>query len=142
QAALSQAYRARVSAATAALHGHDVVDAARELDEAPKPLRAWEWWHLHSRLDESSAVCRPPAGSSLGLIDSPEGLRLGSITSTDLRLTDEDGRECLALPLRLFRGIVSFGPKRGGLWVVDVDEHQTLRLLDEAGKVRLSADGR
>jgi hypothetical protein len=68
QAALHQAYRACLGAASAALQNHDVADAARQLDEVPKALRGWEWRHLHSRLDESSAVYRPPDGGSLALL--------------------------------------------------------------------------
>src|SRR5262249_28987829 len=49
-----QAYRARIAAAVAALSVHDVPDAARQLREAPEELQDWEWWHLHSRLDDSS----------------------------------------------------------------------------------------
>ena len=49
QSALYQAYRARLSAAVAALQNHDVTDAARHLDAAPEALRSWEWRHLHSR---------------------------------------------------------------------------------------------
>ena len=37
--ALFQAYRARLSAAGAALQNHDVTDAARQLDAAPEDLR-------------------------------------------------------------------------------------------------------
>src|SRR5262249_3858221 len=54
--ALFQTYRARIAAAVAALSAHDVADAARQLKEAPEELRDWEWRHLHSRLDDSSAV--------------------------------------------------------------------------------------
>src|SRR5262249_14553637 len=58
-AAHFQTYRARVAAAIAALQGHDVTDARRQLDLAPEDLRVWEWQHLHGRLDESSRVIRP-----------------------------------------------------------------------------------
>ena len=51
-----QSYRARIAAAVAALSHHDVADAARQLDAAPEALRGWEWRHLHTRLDDSTAV--------------------------------------------------------------------------------------
>src|SRR5262249_17912898 len=60
--ALFQTYRARVAAAIAALATHDVADARRQLDAAPEHLRDWEWRHLHSRLDDSSAVIPLPVG--------------------------------------------------------------------------------
>src|SRR5262249_41560064 len=56
QAALYQAYRASLAAASAALENHDVADAARHLKLAPEALRGWEWRHLYSRLDDSSSV--------------------------------------------------------------------------------------
>ena len=60
--ALFQAYRARLSAATAAISAHDVTDAAHQLEAGPEDLRDWEWRHLHSRLDDSSSVIPLPAG--------------------------------------------------------------------------------
>src|SRR5262249_38467113 len=42
-----QTYRARLAAAAAALSHHDVADAARQLEAAPRELRGWEWRHLH-----------------------------------------------------------------------------------------------
>ena len=50
---------------------HDVADAARQLDAAPEDLRGWEWRHLHSRLDDSSAVIPLPAGGVGFLIGRP-----------------------------------------------------------------------
>ena len=58
--ALFQAYRARLSAATAAISAHDVADAADQLEAAPADLRDWEWRHLQSRLDDSTAVIPLP----------------------------------------------------------------------------------
>ena len=70
-----QAYRARLSAAVAALQNHDVTDAARHLDAAPEALRGWEWRHLRSRLDDSIAVIpAPPSG--IVLLPGPHGLRV------------------------------------------------------------------
>ena len=64
--ALFQAYRARLSAAVAALQNNDVTDAARHLDAAPEALRGWEWRHLRSRLDDSIAVI-----PDIALVDRP-----------------------------------------------------------------------
>jgi WD40 repeat protein len=144
-AARFQTYRARIAAAIAALQGHDVTDAARQLDLAPRDLRDWEWHHLHSRLDESVAVLQQPAGGQLSVWNTPEGLRLSWITPTDLRLTDEDGRELLSLPRRLFPAFPEKGwgfPHRGGMSVAMLDEDGTVRLLDETGKLVLIADGK
>ena len=66
-----QAYRARIAAAAAALSAHDVADAARQLDAAPEDLRDWEWGHLHSRLDDSSAVFPLPAGGPFSSAPGP-----------------------------------------------------------------------
>ena len=57
-----QAYRARLAAAAAALSGHDVADAARQLDAAPAgPCAAGNGGTCSSRLDDSSAVIPLPA---------------------------------------------------------------------------------
>jgi WD40 repeat protein/serine/threonine protein kinase len=142
EAALHQAYRARLAAASASVAGHDVADAARQLEEAPSDLRDWEWRHLHSRLDDSSAVLPTPAGSSRMLLRGPEGLRVATFTRTDLRVTDLDGRECLTLSPGPLRTIHALGQADRGLWMVDVGEDRKVRLLDEAGMVLLSVDGR
>ncbi len=140
RAALAQAYRARIAAATAALEIHDVADAARQLDEAPEELRDWEWHHLHARLDDSSAVLPAlPEGSPL-LLGGPGGLRIGSVGAPGLRLMDEDGRECLQIPTGPGRKVLAFGQTPRGAWVLDRGEDRSVRLLDESGKVRLRLD--
>src|SRR5262249_39061812 len=87
-----QTYPARLAAASAALSHHDVADAARQLEAAPEELRGWEWRHLSSRLDDSSAVFPATAGESLFLLPDPQGLRVGACTATGLRLWDPEGR--------------------------------------------------
>ena len=77
-----QAYRARIAAAEAALAVHDVADAARQLKEAPEELRDWEWRHLHSRLDDSSAVLPLPAGGEGFLLAASDRLRVGAWTGS------------------------------------------------------------
>src|SRR5262249_23598105 len=88
-----QRYRARLAAAVAALSNNDVADAARQLDDAPQALRGWEWRHLQSRLDDSSGVVRLAPGAPPFRLASPEGLRVGTFTSTGLYIRDESGRE-------------------------------------------------
>ena len=73
-----QAYRARMAAAAAALSAHDVADACAQLDAAPEDLRDWEWRHLSSRLDDSSAVIPLPAGGVGFLVGAPDRLRAGT----------------------------------------------------------------
>src|SRR5262249_54294840 len=88
-----QRFRARLAAAVAALSNNDVADAARQLDDAPKALRGWEWLHLSSRLDDSSDVVRFGPRDPAFLLSGPEGLRVGTFTSTGLCFRDESGRE-------------------------------------------------
>ena len=94
QAALFQAYRASVAAASAAVENHDVAAAADHLKEAPESLRGWEWSHLNSRLDDSSATISLPAPESGLLIAAPDQLRVGVLTSTGLRIDNvrDEGR--------------------------------------------------
>ncbi len=140
--ALAQTYRARLAAAVAALQGHDVADAARQLDEAPEVLRDWEWRHLKSRLDDSSAVIPAPSGSLPFLLRGPDGLRVGGFTDAGLRLTDEDGRERLTLPPRPRDGsFFLVRQARDGFRLVDARRDGTVRLVDEGGKELLSLAG-
>jgi WD40 repeat protein len=134
--ALFQAYRARIAAAAAALQNHDVADAARQLDAAPEDLRDnWEWRHLHSRLDDSSAVVRLPAGEAGFLLAAPDRLRVAARTSAGLRLTDLEGGEDKTLPLGPERGrSLTVTQTRRGLRVVAGVGNTTFDLLDEAGR--------
>ncbi len=132
--ALFQAYRARLSAAAAAISAHDVADAARQLDAAPEDLRGWEWRHLHSRLDDSSKVIPLPAGGSGILIPSASRLRVGIVTGDGLRLTDLDGGGQLTVPIATKTPYaVTAVETRLGLRVA-VSVKGTLDLLDEAGR--------
>src|SRR5262249_52365075 len=102
-----QTYRARMAAAVAALSNNDVADAARQLDAAPKALRGWEWRHLSSRLDDSSAVLRFRPADPVFLLWGPQGLRVGTFTRTGLRFRDESGREFPERPFPRFANWVS-----------------------------------
>jgi WD40 repeat protein len=131
-----QAYRARIAAAAAALSAHDVADAARQLRDAPQELRDWEWRHLHSRLDDSTAVLPLPAGSLYAFLSGAPGrLQAGALTPAGLRLTDLEGGEPRTLPLgpRRPRSVSATQTRRGlrvAAWVGDT----TFDLLDEAGR--------
>ena len=91
-----QTYRARIAAATAALTGHDVADAARQLDQAPAELRGWEWHHLHSRLDDSSATFPLAEGEEAQLVRNADELFAAASTLKRVRLLDLDGRDRLS----------------------------------------------
>jgi hypothetical protein len=142
QAAMFQTYRARLAAAVAALSAHDVADARRQLEEAPEHLRDWEWRHLHSRLDDSSAVIPSPSGESGILIPGPNRLRVGVISDDGLHLKDLEGGEPSTVP---FPGngtlVASVTQTRLGLRVAAWVGHTALDLLDEAGRVVLTAAG-
>jgi predicted Ser/Thr protein kinase len=136
QEALLQAYRAHLSAAVAALQNHDVLDATRQLNAAPKDLRGWEWWHLHSRLDDSSAVIPLPAAGDGYLLAAPDQLRIGAWTSAGLRLTNLEGGELETLPIGPQRGSLDTAAQTcRGLRVVVWAGNTTFNLLDEAGQV-------
>src|SRR5262249_36096258 len=96
QEARSQTYRARLAAAAGALSSHDVVDAAKQLAEAPEELRGWEWHHLQSRLDDSSAVIPMAQEESIRLADTPDGLRVVGVSQSRVRLLDMNGHELLS----------------------------------------------
>jgi WD40 repeat protein/serine/threonine protein kinase len=131
-----QEYRARMAAAVAALATHDVADARRQLDAAPEHLRDWEWWHLRSRLDDSSAVIPLPAGGGGFLLGAPDQLRVAAMTSAGLCLTDLEGGEPRTLPIGPERGHgLTATQTRRGLRILAWTGNTTFDLLDEAGRV-------
>jgi WD40 repeat protein/predicted Ser/Thr protein kinase len=134
--ARSQEYQARLAAAIAALSGNDVADAARHLERAPKELRGWEWRHLYSRLDDSSAVVRLQPGDPALLLSGPKGLRVGLFTAAGLHFRDESGNETPERPLpRLANQLFAIAPAADG-WLLAARQgpsHLTLR--DDTGRV-------
>jgi WD40 repeat protein len=142
QAARYEAYRARLAAAAAALAGHDVADAARQLDAAPEDLRDWEWRHLRSRLDDSSSVIPLPFPRAGLLLGEPGGFRAWARTGAGLRVTDLAAGENRTLPIGPDRGRwVSAAQTRRGLRVAVVVEDTAFDLLDEAGRTLCRVEG-
>jgi WD40 repeat protein len=134
QAALYQAYRARLAAATAALQNHDVADAARQLSAAPEDLRGWEWRHLHSRLDDSSLVFPLPTGGSGILIPGSDRLRIGIPSDDGLRLQDLDGGGLVTVPIHAEDPrAVTATETRQGLRVA-VGSEGAIDVFDESGR--------
>jgi WD40 repeat protein/predicted Ser/Thr protein kinase len=134
--ARSQAYRARLAAAVAALSGHDVAAAARNLEEAPEELRDWEWRHVHSRLDDSSAVLRLRPGDPALLLPGPEGLRAGIFTDTGLRITGESGGASPERPFPSFaKEYFTAAGSANGLWLAATEKLRLVTLWDGTGRV-------
>jgi eukaryotic-like serine/threonine-protein kinase len=158
-AATYQSYRARIAAAVAALAQHDIIDAARQLDAAPEPLRDWEWRHLHNRLDDSTSVFPASAGEYQCLIHDPQGIQISQLTFTSLRLTDLEGRELLTRSFRPEAKLMHRPPlpTRRGLLIVGRDVENVagnrvtaefperftnlLKLLDDEGRVQTVLKG-
>jgi WD40 repeat protein/predicted Ser/Thr protein kinase len=131
-----QRYRARLAAAVAALSNNDVADAARQLDDAPKTLRGWEWRHLSSRLDDSSDVVRFRAADPALLLWGPEGLRVGTFTGTGLRFRDESGREFPEHPFPRFAHSVFSRAGPASEWLfADWENPRLVRLRNQTGRV-------
>src|SRR5262249_34896895 len=119
----------------------DVADARRQLDEAPQELRDWEWRHLHSRLDDSSAVIPLPAGKVAFLLAAPDQLRIGAMTPAGLRLMDLKSDEVKTVPLGAGRGPLAYPTQtRHGLRVAAWVGNKAFDLLDEAGQVLCHAE--
>ena len=95
-----RSYRARIAAAVAALSHHDVVDAARQLDEAPEEIRGWEWRHFRTRLDDSTTVLPAAAGEVQLLIRDSQAIRIAALARDGLRLIDLEGNEVLTRSFR------------------------------------------
>jgi WD40 repeat protein/predicted Ser/Thr protein kinase len=159
RAATYQTYRARIAAAVAALLHHDVTDAARQLVEAPAECRDWEWRHLKSRLDDSTAMFAATAGEHPYLIQGPDGIRIATWTPTSLRVRDLEGNELLARSWRPESHSIGQPPilTRQGLlllasgWesaiptptIAQASDGATkiLKLLDHEGRVRTKLKG-
>lgn len=87
EAAVWQAYRSALSAASSAIAAGDIATARRELEASPPQHRGWEFRHLFARLDQSRRVTRPEmkppfsvhveSGERVVLVRAGEMLRVG-----------------------------------------------------------------
>jgi WD40 repeat protein/predicted Ser/Thr protein kinase len=137
-----QTYRARIAAASAALGNHDVSDAARQLDEAPEELRGWEWRHLHSRLDDSSAVFQLKPHEISQLVQTSEGMRVAGFLGGTVRLLDLDGREVLSRTLPPLPQVrVAFDLLAGGQPRFAHAQENAVLVLNGRGSVGLHMKG-
>jgi WD40 repeat protein/serine/threonine protein kinase len=136
QTALLQLYRARMAAAVAALSGHDVADAARQLDAAPVNLRDWEWRHLRSRLDDSSAVIPIPAYGIGFLTAAQDRLWAATLTSTDVTYIDVETGKYSTPPYVRERGhIWHVSQTRRGMRAAAWVDSTAVNLLDAACRI-------
>jgi WD40 repeat protein len=135
-----QTYRARIAAAAAALSAHDVADAAGQLEAAPEELRNWEWRHLNSRLDDSSAAIALPAGEA-GLFGAPDRPCAWVMTSAGLRVTDLENGETTTLPISPKRGYhFTVAQTSRGLRIVAWVGKTAFDLLDKSGQLLCHVD--
>jgi eukaryotic-like serine/threonine-protein kinase len=132
--ARSQEYHSRLAAAIAALASNDVADAARHLEQAPEELRGWEWRHLRSRLDDSSALLRLHPGAPAVLLPGPKGLQVMTFTDNGFRFTDESGNESPQHPFPRSYQILSAALTANG-WLFAARESASLTLRNETGRV-------
>ena len=65
EAALSEAYTARLYAAGNALDDYNVSAAQAQLSAAPESMRGWEWFHLASRMGNHLSKVEGAAGSKI-----------------------------------------------------------------------------
>jgi WD40 repeat protein/tRNA A-37 threonylcarbamoyl transferase component Bud32 len=136
--ALFQTYRARIAAAVAALSGHDVADAARQLDAAPEELRGWEWRHLHSRLDDSFSVITVPDKTAISSFGAAGPLRIAESAPGGVRVTDLETGAGKTVPLgpeHVENGRrLAVAQTRRGLQLVAEVGKSAFDLLDDAGR--------
>jgi WD40 repeat protein len=121
EAAVFEAYRARLEAAGAAVQNHDISYAAHQLKAAPGELRDWEWYHLQSRLDDCTLRIAAEPGATLLLFRIEDETQIGQILPQNvLRLHD--------LNDRLLRS-VTFGGEEAPIANL-IQAHGSLRLLE------------
>ncbi len=84
-----EAYQGRTAVAQFRMLEHSPREAAEQLDKAPADLRRWEWFHLHSRLDDSMAVLGEPTNAFAALFPTSGHVVLSS-REQQLSLWDAD----------------------------------------------------
>jgi WD40 repeat protein/tRNA A-37 threonylcarbamoyl transferase component Bud32 len=125
-----QAYVASLAAAESSLLASQVAEAALRLDAAPTHLRAWEWHHLHGRLDRSTTRFEAHRSgiTSLAFPADGGGLITASLDSTVSIWRDRSGTR--ERSYRLDAGVESIDPvPNGSLLAVGLSDGR-VQLLD------------
>ncbi len=136
QAALYQAYRASLAAASAALESHDAAEAAYHLASAPVNLQGWEWRHLRSRIDDSSSKIQLPPRERGYLIASPVRFQVGAWTSSGLRISDiENGAQTIVPIGPEYRRNIGVAQTGRGLLIAAWVGDSAFDVLDDTAKV-------
>jgi WD40 repeat protein/serine/threonine protein kinase len=79
------AYTSGLAAAESAIRGNQVAEARRQLEQAPEPLRGWEWRHLWSRLDRSEIAFPKRHGARVNAVGySPDGTTIVSASADSM----------------------------------------------------------
>ncbi len=129
--ALWEAYQGRTAVAQFRMLEHSPREAAEQLDKAPADLRRWEWFHLHSRLDDSMAVIGEPTNAFAALFPTSGHVVLSS-PDQQLSLWDADNT-CLK-QLTAGRVLAAVSSPARSLLVVEPRDGGDLIGFDDSGR--------
>ncbi len=136
-----------MAAAISAVERHDVAEAARQLEAAPRALRGWEWRHVHARLDQSLAVVTGLPNIENAAVCLP-GKQIAVPDGRQYRIIDAESGELLAVrpTERRCRRVLAFTTQQGLRMLVDdrSSDAPFLSLADgegaSCGRLRLPLD--
>ncbi len=126
-----EAYQGRTAVAQFRMLEHSPREAAEQLDKAPADLRRWEWFHLHSRLDDSMAVLGEPNNPFAALFPTSGHVVLSS-TDQQLSLWDADNT-CLK-QLAAGRVLAAVSSPARSLLFVEPRDGGDLVAFDDSGR--------
>ena len=129
-----QAYVASLAAAEASVRADQVEEAASHLEAAPAHLRAWEWWHLRSRVDRSLESFRAHEKGITRIAFLPGGERLvtASIDST-IKIWKGTSGQLVRSYGPFSSEVESVSPVRGTHLIAAGLNDGRVLLMDEAG---------
>ena len=140
EAALTEAYTARLYAAGNALDDYNVSAAQAQLAAAPESLRGWEWFHLASRTGNHISKVESALGSKSNVVYGANEVLVYQASATELIIRNAQGEQVKRVEFPWPADIVFPVAMRGDELRACINTQDRLRVIDGQARVLLDTN--